>query len=131
MNGTDHARMLLQLARDDLKALTGMSEVEVFTDAIFGFHAQQAVEKGLKAWLAGLDVLFPSTHDLSRLVPLLAEQGIEVDELWEWIALTPFAVQHRYSWPEAGDDPLDRGELVSRITRLLDEIDLSLRFTPS
>ena len=29
-----------------------MGDVIVFADEIFGFHAQQAIEKSLKAWLA-------------------------------------------------------------------------------
>lgn len=40
MNGIDHAQDLFRLARADLRAMTGMHDSEVFTDAIFGFHAQ-------------------------------------------------------------------------------------------
>lgn len=36
----------------DLRALQGMSDPDVFADEVFGFHAQQAAEKALKAWLA-------------------------------------------------------------------------------
>jgi hypothetical protein len=52
MNDIEHAQDLLKLANADFKALTGMGDPEIFTDAIFGFHTQQAIEKGLKAWLA-------------------------------------------------------------------------------
>lgn len=34
MNDIDHARELLKLARADLKALTGVGDPEIFTDAI-------------------------------------------------------------------------------------------------
>ena len=71
MNDIDHAHDLLKLARVDLKALTGMNDIEIFAEAVFGFHAQQAIEKGLKAWLASLGTSYPKTHDLRLLLVLL------------------------------------------------------------
>ncbi|MEO5377986.1 MAG: HEPN domain-containing protein [Magnetococcus sp. DMHC-6] len=122
MSGIDHAQNLLHLARSDLKAMTGMFDPEVFTDAIFGFHAQQAVEKGLKAWLSALDVLFPLTHDISRLLPLLEKCGVDVTDLWDWLELTSFAVEHRYTWMSDEEEPLDRVDLTHRVNRLLEHI---------
>ncbi len=83
MNDVDHARDLLKLAKVDLKALTGMRDNEIFADAIFGFHTQQAIEKGLKAWLSALSVSYPKTHDLHLLLVLLKEQNQEVGDLWD------------------------------------------------
>ncbi|MBF0624969.1 MAG: HEPN domain-containing protein [Magnetococcales bacterium] len=123
MSGIDHVRELFKLARADLKAMTGMQDPTLFTDAIFGFHAQQAVEKGLKAWIAAMDVLYPLTHDISRLVAQLAAQGVETGDLWEWVELTPFAVEHRYTWGNDQEAPLDRMNLINRITSLLDFIE--------
>ncbi|MBF0283347.1 MAG: HEPN domain-containing protein [Magnetococcales bacterium] len=123
MNGIDHARMLLKLARVDHRAMTGMVDREVFPDSIFGFHAQQAVEKGLKAWLAGLGVTFPLTHDINRLLSLLSKQGVEMTELWQWSDLYPFAVELRYTWLESPDPPLERMELIERISVLLRRIE--------
>lgn len=51
MAESDDARVLLDRAADDLEMLEGMIGVGLGTDAIFGFHAQQAVEKAAKAWL--------------------------------------------------------------------------------
>jgi HEPN domain-containing protein len=51
MSNLDQAKVLLQAAHRDLKALGGMFDVEIFADEIFGFHIQQATEKLLKAWL--------------------------------------------------------------------------------
>ena len=55
MSDLDHARLMLNMAGKDLKALQGMMDVNTFASEIFGFHAQQAVEKALKAclWRAG------------------------------------------------------------------------------
>ncbi|MBF0401441.1 MAG: HEPN domain-containing protein [Magnetococcales bacterium] len=127
MKGIDYARELLRLARADHRAMTGMRDQEVFTDAIFGFHAQQAVEKGLKAWLSALEILFPLTHDISRLLPLLEQQGVEMMDLWEWVELTPFAVEHRYAWGDDAEAPLDRINLITRIHGLLEHIDDQIR----
>jgi HEPN domain-containing protein len=68
---------------------------------IFGFHAQQAVEKLLKALLSQRGIKYPRTHDLEKLVLQLLNAG-------ENLPATPlalkelngYAVQFRY------DDPL-------------------------
>lgn len=72
MSDQEHAESILEAARRDLRALRAMDDVVAFSDEIVGFHAQQAVEKALKAWLAYLGVPFPKTHDLAatyRLAP--------------------------------------------------------------
>ena len=49
MRDIEHAGSLVHLAQRDLNALIGMPESPLFADEIFGFHAQQAIEKALKA----------------------------------------------------------------------------------
>ncbi len=46
------AAAMLRIAQRDLAALYGMADAAVFADEIFGFHAQQAIEKCLKAGCA-------------------------------------------------------------------------------
>lgn len=48
----DFARELLALGRDDATAASILAATDASADAIVGFHAQQAVEKSLKAVLA-------------------------------------------------------------------------------
>jgi HEPN domain-containing protein len=62
MPDLEHARLLLRLARDDLAAMEVMATSPRISPSIFGFHAQQAVEKALKAWLSLLDVTYPRIH---------------------------------------------------------------------
>lgn len=69
------AEQLLNLARDDEAAARAMLDVGTVTDAIVGFHAQQAVEKALKAVLAVHGVKVPFTHDLAGLAELCAAEG--------------------------------------------------------
>ena len=52
MSDPKQARVLLEAAERDVSALRGMGDAAVFADEVFGFHAQQAAEKLLKAWLA-------------------------------------------------------------------------------
>jgi HEPN domain-containing protein len=60
----DLARELLGLA-DDLTAARTLVDVPAVSDAIVGFHAQQATEKALKAALAAAGGDFRS-HTTSR-----------------------------------------------------------------
>ena len=54
-----------------MTALNGMQDKKVFGDEIFGFHAQQVIEKSLKAWLCALGQTYPYTHNLNRLLVIL------------------------------------------------------------
>ncbi len=61
------------------------------------FHAQQCVEKYLKARLAEANIDFPKIHDL----PALLHLALSVEPLWEAFRehlgfLTDFAVNYRY-----------------------------------
>ena len=117
---SEHADNLLVMARKDFDALRGMVENPLFADEIFGFHAQQAIEKTFKAWLAQLDVEYPLTHDLSRLLLLLEESGQDVTDYWPLVEFNVFAVQARYeSGLMAQEEPLDRKLIIASIDQLL------------
>jgi HEPN domain-containing protein len=45
-----------------------MTDPGVFADEVFGFHAQQAIEKTLKAWIALLGQEYPFVHDVDALL---------------------------------------------------------------
>jgi HEPN domain-containing protein len=93
----DVPQVLLGLARDDELAARSLLSVEGVTDAILGFHSQQAVEKSLKAVLAHRGVEFPFTHDLDGLLELCQGNGVDVpEELSDVDHLSPYGVQLRY-----------------------------------
>ncbi len=128
MGACEEARYLLAAALKDLRALQGMSDSDVFADEVFGFHAQQAAEKALKAWLAGFDIEYPRTHDLSLLLTLLKEQGQDVARYLDLVELNPSAVQYRYAAFEDLGSLLDRSavqnlvnELVSAVSNFIEE----------
>jgi len=66
------AREWILKAEEDLKAAAYLLKLgrECPTAAV-GFHAQQCVEKYLKAVLASRSVEFPKTHDIEKLIGLL------------------------------------------------------------
>lgn len=66
-----------------------------------GFHAQQSVEKAVKAVLLALNVEIPYTHDLENQVDEVTRRGMAVPtEVTEAKALTRFAVEMRYPNPD-------------------------------
>ena len=108
MSDLKQARVLLMSAERDISALRGMADAAVFADEIFGFHAQQAAEKLLKAWLALLGETYPTTHDLARLLTMLRESGVEATRFNELVEYTPFAVQFRYASGDLSARPMPR-----------------------
>lgn len=95
---------LLALAADDEAAVRALIAVESVTESIVGFHAQQGVEKALKAALASRGVEFPFSHDLSRLMELCDSAGLSLPAaLADVDRLTPYGVQFRYGSAVAGD----------------------------
>jgi HEPN domain-containing protein len=66
-------------------------EAGVCDDEIFGFDAQQSVEKSLKAWLAYLGKEYPLTHDISALLDLLRSNGQDVEGYWDFVEYNLYA----------------------------------------
>ncbi len=130
MRDLEQARALLEAVRRDLGALRGMQDAATFADEIFGLHVQPAAEKGLKAWLALEGVVYPRTHDLSRLLNVLTEREAEVAPFQDLIEYNPYAVQLRYETFDSDAESLDREQAIQRsgsfrdhVRRLLDEVE--------
>ena len=61
------------------------------------FHAQQAVEKSIKAVLVHHQIHFPYTHHIGFLVKALKDGGVQwPEELESCVVLTKFATIARY-----------------------------------
>ncbi len=122
MTDRDDAERVLRLAGVDFKAICHMMDSEYFEDSVFGFHAQQAVEKALKAWLCLRGILYPKTHDLRVLGRLIEANGEQLPSAFAvLIILNRFAVQFRYD-PLSVPAPLNRGELVSLVESVLEHV---------
>ena len=122
MSDLERSRALLAAAERDLRALRGMNDSEVFGDEIAGFHAQQAAEKMLKAWLVLSGDSFPLTHDLDYLIRRLERQEPEVGRFEQLVEYNPYAVQFRYESSDADTVPLDREEAVRCLESLRQEV---------
>ena len=123
MSDPEHARLLLEMAGKDFRAMRGMTDAEIFADSIFSFHAQQTVEKVLKAWCSWMGIAYPRTHDIERLFQLLEESGVQVPEGFTSLTgLTDFAVQYRYESTDAGLGPVDREEIIGSVRRFLTHV---------
>jgi HEPN domain-containing protein len=83
-------------AHEDIAVIESLvdSGVEYYTSSIC-FHAQQAVEKFLKAFLILNDVDFPKTHDLDFLLKECKKINKSVFEV-DLKNLTEFGVAVRY-----------------------------------
>jgi HEPN domain-containing protein len=128
MSGVEHAREMVILAQRDLKALQGMLDADTFADEIFGFHAQQAVEKALKAWLTIVGVEYPRTHDLEELLELLEEHEEPILEaFYDLVDLTDFAVQFRYRIFEDDEGRLNRSVMIRQVDNLVVHVERLVR----
>ena len=120
MPDLEHARMMLAMAQKDFQALQGMLDEKTFADEIFGFHAQQAVEKTLKAWLSSAGVSYPKIYDLDEIVALLENNGETVPrQFLSLLDLTDFVVQFRYEAYEFFGDWIDRPAIIQQISSLM------------
>ncbi len=110
MRARENAELLLRKAKQDEFALVKLVPDPASPDEVLGFHAQQAVEKTLKAVLALHNVRYPFIHDLKALLDLLGKSKISFPPQFEELRrLTPFAAVFRYEYlPAEPRHALDR-----------------------
>lgn len=120
----DHAQALLKKAANDLVAASATLSTGQALDTVC-FHAQQAVEKSLKAILALHEIEYPWWHDLGELLELvrpLASELIPFED--QMFRMTPYAVEARYD--EEFEPSLDEAgealEVAKEIHRLSSNI---------
>lgn len=96
------ADLFLRKAASDLAAARALAVDPDQHDDVVGFHAQQTVEKSLKAVMVLRGLEIPLTHNVALLTRLL-DVGEEKppDEVKEARSLNPWAVAMRYDELEA------------------------------
>lgn len=120
------ARNLLRKAKDDFYAAEVLSANLTVSLWIVGFHAQQSVEKALKAVLLYHDIPYPFTHDITALLNLLKEYNKAMPPDTESLpTLTPFGAQFRYE-----EDNFELRETIS-VSELLSWVKSSLAWAES
>lgn len=131
MNHIDHAGKLLLMAAKDMKALELMILPESIDDEIYGFHAQQAVEKALKSRITVIGGTYSFTHDLWVLLMTLRELGCDIERFKQLITLNSFAAQLRYEPLETVDEPLDRSALQKEVQELYNHVQTAVELMKS
>jgi len=116
----DLAALLSRKAAADEDIVRRLIDIPEVADETLDFHAQQAVEKLLKAVLIQRGVPYDRTHNIAYLLTRLEEAGVEAPSgisQEELIALSPWAVQFRYD--DETHTVLDRrsARLVVEMTR--------------
>lgn len=91
------------------------------------FHAQQCIEKYLKARLQEENIAFGKTHDLLTLLDLL----LPVEPLWEALRsslhmLSTFAIAYRYPGDSADKDIAQQAVQVCSTIRQIIRITLGM-----
>jgi HEPN domain-containing protein len=110
--------VLARKATEDARVVAALTDSREISDEIIGFHAQQALEKWLKAVIAFRGLREERVHDIGRLLQILEKAGVELPERAEELdELTIYAMPLRYG--ELIDlEPLDR----DAISALLDDV---------
>jgi HEPN domain-containing protein len=93
----DFVQQWLDRAHRDLRvaAILLRDDVQDYENA--GFHAQQAAEKFLKAFLVRYQIEFPKTHNIAQLRQLIEQREPALAErLAPADTLTPYGVEFRY-----------------------------------
>jgi hypothetical protein len=110
------AEKLLLKAADDEASI----HLDDLPDGPFGFHAQQAVEKLIKALLSQLGIVFDHTHNISKLAQQLNDAGENLPAVPVPLAeLNKFAVVYRYDSIPSLEIP-DRPAIIETV-RLIRE----------
>ena len=116
-------RQWLDKANEDLDTAVLLLRENGRFRGIIAFHAQQAVEKCLKAFLVRHQIEFPKTHDIGRLLERLASvDPIMAATLADADSLTPYGVEVRYPSDAPELLPGEEEDAVQTARRVRDEL---------
>ncbi len=118
----DFVQQWLDKARKDLAAAEVLLKEEFGDYENVGFHAQQAAENFIKAFLVRHQIEFPKSHDVALLRQLVAREDPRLAEtLAAADALTPYGVEFRYpgNLPSVSRDEGEKAIRLAEQTRAL------------
>jgi hypothetical protein len=122
-------RGLLRKAKSDCLAMEASLAVQAFDAGCF--HAQQATEKCLRAFLAYGRVNFPYTHNLAKRVEISVGIDPAFRSLLPSVApLTPYAVELRHDdslWPAPQVAQEARASALAGLQFVLDHLRADMR----
>ena len=129
-------RERLQAAYRHIRAFHRLVDFDEIDQEMYGFHAQQAVENAIKAWLSAADLEYRSVHDLREVANQILADPAEANTLAaaqlrsligytsfqnpdrpgeqdNW--LTRYAVSYRYSGASFRMDDIDKDRFIREI----------------
>lgn len=113
----------LEKAEDDWRLCHRLTTDSEFHGEAIAFHAQQAAEKYLKAFLTWHQVEFPKTHDIKRLLKLASTPDPSLTaELFDAADLTAYAVEYRYPGEYPPVTVNDAASAVTVADRVRDQV---------
>ena len=127
----EQAQKMLLMAGKDIKALHALINPDVADDEIFGFHAQQAVEKALKSWIAAIGGSYGKSHDIRVLLLTLRELGCDVAPFRHLADLNVYAVWFRYEPMEEATGTIDRPTMLERVINVFNQVNYVLELLES
>jgi HEPN domain-containing protein len=93
----DFVQQWLAKANQDLSVAQLLLKDQFEGNEAVGFHAQQAVEKFMKAFLVRHQIEFPKTHNISVLKELIAKVDQKLSQQFVPMeVLTAYGVEYRY-----------------------------------
>lgn len=120
----DDPREWLNRARSSL-VRARVTAPEVYLEDLC-YDAQQAAEKAVKGLLLARGVNHPFTHDLSALLSLVEETGIEIpSDVLQAAVLTRYAVAARYPGPArpvTGPEYSEAVTLATHVVRWVEQL---------
>ena len=115
----DLARRFLEVADRDIRTLRLLAAAPDSDDEAVGFHAQQSIEKCLKAVLSANEIAFRKTHDLVELTDLLRDHNKPLPPDVELLdTLNPYAVMLRYDLFDAEPAALERDNVLKIVVEV-------------
>jgi HEPN domain-containing protein len=118
----EQAQKMLLMAGKDIKVLHALLDPNSADNEIFGFHAQQAAEKSLKSWIAGIGGSYDKTHDLRVLLLTLRELGCDVTPFRELTDLNVYAIWFRYEPMEETTNMINRQTMLERVLNIFKHV---------
>ena len=122
----DNANELMRMCRKQTLGFDNMLDETIFSEELFGFHAQRGTELALKAWVSLAGQRYERTHSVGDLLAILNDAGItDVLPYAHLTTLTPYAV--KYVYREIENPTMDRQFIASEVNALADLVESLIR----
>lgn len=122
----DNANELMRMCRKQTLGFDNMLDETIFSEELFGFHAQRGTELALKAWVSLAGQRYERTHSVADLLAILNDAGItDVLPYAHLTTLTPYAV--KYVYREIENPTMDRQYIADEVNALADLVESLIR----